>query len=685
MTAINDVTDFAINDGIAIVTLNAPPVNALTPAVMEGMWDAITQALDDDAVKAILLICAGRTFIAGADLKSLGKVEPKVDYFELQDKIESAGKPTIAAIHGTALGGGLETALTFHYRIAAPGTRMGLPEVSLGLLPGGGGTQRLPRIVGAEAALDLMLSGRQTEAREALAIGLIDRIATEGQLLGDALAYARELVSAGVKPKRVRDLDGKTSTDRNDPELFDRVRVAHAKQFKGLDAPAAILRCVQAAVQQDFEEGLQVERAEFQKLLHGPQSAALRHIFMAERAAQKIPGLPKDITSLTVDKVGIIGAGLMGSGIAMAFLNAGYAVTIIDTTQTALDRGVHTIRSTITSKAERGRISQEAAQAQLEALTPTLELAAVADADLVIEAVFENMAVKKELMARLGCIARPDAILATNTSFLNVDEIAAAASHPERVLGMHFFSPAHVMRLLEVVRGAQTSTVVLATAMQIARKLGKAAAVSGVCPGFIGNRMGAIRQKQADQMVLEGVLPWVIDRVVTDFGFPMGPFAMLDLAGLDLEWEGSAAPVTAALVAAGRKGQKTGTGYYDYDTDRQASPAPATLDIIARIAPAAPGSAKLSDQDILDRLLLPMINEGAKILEEGIAYRGSDIDLVWVTGYGWPPQTGGPMFHGDFLGLDQVAEGLSRLPGVTLSPLLKRLAGEKGSLAAYGQ
>ncbi|PJI89512.1 3-hydroxyacyl-CoA dehydrogenase [Sphingomonas koreensis] len=681
MTAINEGTSLTVEDGVAIVTLDFPPVNAMSPALMDGLYDALMAALSDDAAKAIVLICAGRTFIAGADLKSLGKVQPKVDFFALQDSIENSPKPTVAALHGTALGGGMETALTFHYRIAVPSARMGLPEVNLGLLPGGGGTQRLPRITGAEAALDLLISGRQVGAKEALTIGLIDRLAAEGALREDAIAFAKELVDAGEPPKRIRDCEAKVAADRKDANLFERFRTSHAKQLNGLDAPQAIVRCVEAAVAGPWEKGLAIERTEFQTLLAGPQSAALRHVFMAERAAQKIPGLRADLPLIPVTKVGIVGAGTMGSGIAMAFLAAGFAVTVVETQQAALDRGVAHITATLQSRVERGKLAADKAEAQIAALTPTLDLSALADADLVVEAIFENLAAKQALFGTLSAIVRPDTILATNTSFLDVDAIAAGAAGPERVLGMHFFSPANVMRLLEVVRAAKTSEAVLASVMALAKKLGKAAVVSGVCFGFIGNRMLAARQVHADAMVLAGVLPWNIDRILTGFGFPMGPFAMLDLAGLDIGWEGDTDSVKSRLVAAGRKGQKSGAGYYDYE-NKTPSPSQTALDVIAGLASVAPGSVTLSDREILDRLLLPMINEGAKILEEGIALRGSDIDLVWITGYGWPAQTGGPMFHADAIGLTRVVDGLRHM-GVEPAALLLKLASEGGSLAAY--
>jgi 3-hydroxyacyl-CoA dehydrogenase len=683
MTRINEGTDLTIADGIAVLTLNFPPANAMSPALMDGLYDGLTASLADNAVKAIVLICAGRTFIAGADLKSMGKSTPKVESFALQEEIENSSKPTIAAMHGTALDGGLETALTFHYRIAVPSAEMGLSEVHLGLLPGSGGTQRLPRIIGAEAALDLMITGRHISAGEALKTGLIDRLADEGNLRDDAIAYAQELLASGAKPQRVRDLEEKVAADRTGPDLFSRFRAVYAKKIDGLDAPQAIIRCVEAAVAGPWEKGLAVERAELQPLLNGPQSAALRYVFMAEGATQKIPGLDRDAATLPINKVGIIGAGTMGSGITMAFLAAGLRVTLVETSQDALDRGLGKIRETLFSRVSRGKLSQDKADAKLAALSGAVDLSALANSDLVIEAVFEEMDVKKELFAKLSSIVRADCILATNTSRLDVNEIASAATDPQRVLGLHFFSPAHVMRLLEVIRGSETSDTVLATAMLLGKKLQKIAVVSGVCPGFIGNRILGVRRLEAEAMMLEGVLPWEIDRVLTDFGFPMGPFAMADLAGLDLGWKGENDNVRSRLVTKGRRGQKTGAGFYDYDEKRNPSPSPVTLDIIADFASAAPGSKQLDDEAILNRLLLPMINEGAKILEEGIALRGSDIDMVWITGYGWPAHKGGPMFYADALGLEKIAGEMESLHGIAPAPLLKRLAGEGGKLSEF--
>ncbi|MBA3055664.1 MAG: 3-hydroxyacyl-CoA dehydrogenase [Sphingomonadales bacterium] len=683
MAAISEGTDLTIEDGVAVITLDYPPVNAMSPALMDGLYDALTAALADDGAKAIVLICAGRTFIAGADLKSMGKVKPKVDFFGLQEAVENSAKPTVAALHGTALGGGLETALTFHYRIATPSARMGLPEVTLGLLPGGGGTQRLPRITGAEAALELMLTGKQMTAKNALAIGLIDRIASgEDSLRADAIAFAKELAASGKAPQRIRDIEDKVAADRADPGLMDRLRAKWARKIAGLDAPQAIFRCVEAALKGPWEAGLAVERKEFQGVLNGPQSAALRHIFMAERAAQKIPGLAPDLQQLPVRKVGVVGAGTMGGGIAMVFLGAGLPVTLVETTQEALDRGIAGITKTLNQQVERGRLKPEQVAAQLSALAPTLDPGALADADLVVEAIFENMSVKKDLFARLGAIVRPDAILATNTSFLNVDEIAGAAPHPERVIGMHFFSPAHIMRLLEVVRGAKTADAVLATVLTLARKLGKAPAVSGVCHGFIANRILGARQAPANHLVSQGVAPAAIDAASVDFGFPMGPFQMLDLAGLDVAAEADTSGVIPRLVTAGRRGQKGGGGFYDYDEKRTPTPSPAALAIIAEVTGQRPGSKQLANDQIMTALLFPMVNEGARILEEGIALKASDIDLVTVLGFGFPAHKGGLMFWADAVGLGAIVAGLKAAGIADISPLLEKLAGEGGKFNA---
>lgn len=664
MTTINPVTDLTVDAGIAVLTIDSPPVNALSANVRAGILAGVKQAVADDAVKAIVLTCAGKTFIAGADITEFGKPPTGPSLPEVQAAIEDAPKPVIAAIHGTALGGGLEVALVCHYRVAARSAKCGLPEVNLGLLPGAGGTQRLPRIVGVEKALEMVTSGTHVPAPAAAEMGLVDLLTDDASLRADAIAFARQVVGEGRPLRKVRDLDDKITAVRGKPEIFAEFRRANARRFRGFDAPEYNIRCIEAAVELPFDEGLKRERAMFVELLNGTQSAAQRYYFFASRQVWQLPDIDADTPLLPVRQVGIIGAGTMGGGIAMNFLNAGYPVTIVETSQQALDRGVRTIRTNYENTAKKGRISATDIERRMALLTPTLEMEKLADADLVIEAVFENMDVKKDVFGRLDRIAKPGAILATNTSALDVDEIAAATSRPESVIGLHFFSPANVMKLLEVVRGAKTAKPVIRTSMELARKIGKIAALVGVCPGFVGNRMLAQRQREAQKLVLEGALPWDVDRALYEFGFPMGPFAMSDLAGLDLGWireKSSSSTLREILCEMDRRGQKTGAGYYDYDEKRNAKPSPVVEQVIRDFAAKQGRTSRVvSEQEILERCIYPMINEGAKILEEGKAIRASDIDVIWVNGYGWPVYRGGPMFYADTIGLDKVLETLRR-------------------------
>ncbi|MBO4122671.1 enoyl-CoA hydratase/isomerase family protein [Cupriavidus gilardii] len=664
MTTINPVTDLTVDAGIAVLTIDSPPVNALSANVRAGILAGVQQAVANDAVKAIVLICAGKTFIAGADITEFGKPPTGPSLPEVQAAIENAPKPVIAAIHGTALGGGLEVALVCHYRVAARSAKCGLPEVNLGLLPGAGGTQRLPRIVGVEKALEMVTSGTHVPAPAAAEMGLVDLLTDDASLRADAIAFARQVVAEGRPLRKVRDLDDKIAPARGRPEIFAEFRRANARRFRGFDAPEYNIRCIEAAVELPFDEGLKRERAMFVELLNGTQSAAQRYYFFASRQVWQLPDIGADTPLLPVKQVGIIGAGTMGGGIAMNFLNAGYPVTIVETSQQALDRGVRTIRTNYENTAKKGRITATDIERRMALLTPTLEMESLADADLVIEAVFETMDVKKDVFGRLDRIAKPGAILATNTSALDVDEIAAATSRPEAVIGLHFFSPANVMKLLEVVRGAKTAKPVIRTSMELARKIGKIAALVGVCPGFVGNRMLAQRQREAQKLVLEGALPWDVDRVLYDFGFPMGPFAMSDLAGLDLGWireKSSSSTLREILCEMDRRGQKTGAGYYDYDEKRNARPSPVVEQVIRDFAAKQGRTSRVvSEQEILERCIYPMINEGARILEEGKAIRASDIDVIWVNGYGWPVYRGGPMFYADTIGLDKVLETLRR-------------------------
>ena len=658
MTAINEVGDLTVEGEVAVLTLNSPPVNALSAPVRTAINDGIKQALANDAVNAIVLICEGRTFIAGADITEFGKAPSGPSLFDAQAMIENASKPVVAAIHGTALGGGLEVALTCHYRVAVPSAKCGLPEVNLGLLPGAGGTQRLPRIVGPEKALQMVTSGQHVGAKSCLEMGLVDELAEEGKLREGAIAFAKKVVAENRPLKKVRDLSDKVEAARGKPEIFTDFRKANARKFRGFLAPEYNIQCIEAAVNLPFDEGIKVEQKLFRELVTGVQSAAQRHVFFAERQVWKLPDVPADTPQIPVNTVGIIGAGTMGGGIAMNFLNAGIPVTIVETKQEALDRGLGVIRKNYENTAKKGRISEADVEKRMGLLKGTLNLEDLKDADLIIEAIFENMAVKKEVFAKLDKIAKQGAILATNTSALNIDEIATAVSRPEAVIGLHFFSPANVMRLLEVVRADKTSKPVIATSMAIAKKIGKIAALVGVCPGFVGNRILAQRQREAQKLIMEGAMPWDVDRVLYDFGLPMGPFAMSDLAGLDIGWSKETSKgetIRDRLCEMDRRGQKTGAGYYDYDENRKAIPSKITEELILEFA-AKKGinRRKISDEEILERCVYPMINEGAKILEEGKAIRASDIDIVWINGYGWPVYRGGPMFYGDTVGLDKV-------------------------------
>jgi len=655
---------------VLVILVNNPPVNALSWHVRQGLKDGIEEALADEAIKSVVLRCAGQTFIAGADITEFGKPPQGPDFNEVLNTIELAGKPVIAAIHGTALGGGLETALVCHYRIAVPSAMLGVPEVKLGLLPGAGGTQRLPRIVGVEVAATMVSSGDPLPASKAKELGLVDALAGEATLADDAIAFAREMIAQGPRPTRDRPIKG-------DIAVIEQLKAANARKWKGFDAPYANLACVEAATRLPFEEGMVFERAEFMKLMMGSQSAAQRHMFFAERQAAKIDGLPKDVQLRDIKKVGVIGAGTMGGGISMNFLQAGIPVTIVEMAKDALDRGVGVIRKNYEASAAKGRFSADKVEKMMGLLTPTLSMEDLADCDLVIEAVYESMDVKKDVFGKLDKIVKQGAILASNTSYLDVNGIAASTSRPADVLGMHFFSPANVMKLLEVVRGDQTALDALSTVMALSKKIKKVAVVAGVCHGFIGNRMLSERQGPANQLLLEGATPAQIDKVHTDFGMPMGPFQMADLAGLDIGWHRDPSRIETirdALCAAGRLGQKNGKGFYDYDEKRNGTPSAEALAIIEEFrATSNLPKREISDQEIIERTLYPMVNEGYKILEEGKAQRASDIDVVWIYGYGWPIYRGGPMFWGDLEGAGKIVAALEK-HGVKVADSLKAKA-----------
>ena len=663
MVALTSMVDYNVEEGVAVLTLNNPPVNALSQGVRQGLKDGVEKALADDSAEAILVFCEGRTFIAGADISefSSGPMEP--NFHAVLSTMDASPKPIVAAIHGTALGGGLETALCCNYRVAVGSAKFGLPEVNLGLLPGAGGTQRLPRVVGVEKTLAMVTSGVPIGAAEAHQLGLVDQL-VEGDLRAEALAFAKDKAAQGGSHPRVRDNDDKLQSAKDNPEIFAATRKMLARKTRGFLAPEYNIRCIEAAVNQPFDEGLKTEGKLFAELMSGPQSQAQQYFFFSERQAGKVPGLAEDAKELPIAKVGVIGGGLMGGGISMNFANVGVPVTIVETSQEALDRGLGTIRKNYENTARKGRLTEEAVEQRCGLIQGTLDMADLADCDLIIEAVFENMAVKKDIFTRLDAIAKQGAILASNTSALDLNEIASVTSRPESVIGLHFFSPANVMKLLEVVRGEKTSDDVIKTSMALAKRIRKVAVLVGVCPGFVGNRILFPRQIEASKLALEGAPIEQVDKVLFDFGFPMGAFQMGDLAGLDLGWDkdnSNPMDVKDRLCELGRRGQKTAAGYYDYDEKRMPTPAPVTAELFAEVA-AAQGVTQgdISDEEILDRCLLPMINEGAKILEEGIAVRASDIDVTYVYGYGWPVYRGGPMFWGALEGEGKSVAALER-------------------------
>ena len=686
MATINDVTNLDINENIAILTLNSPPVNALSANVREGLDIGIKAAIANNNIEAIVLICDGRTFIAGADISEFGKEPKGPSLFEVQEELENSPKPIIAAIHGTALGGGLEVALTCHYRIAVPSAKCGLPEVSLGLLPGAGGTQRLPRLVGVEQALKMVTSGTHLSADKCLKSGLIDKMASENQLLEDSTSFAKEIIANNRPLKKVRDMDEKVIAARGNDQLFSDFRKSIARKTRGFLAPEYNIQCIEAAVNKSFEEGIKVERDLFLKLVTGNQSAAQRYFFFSQRQVAKIPDIPRETEKLKINEVGIIGAGTMGGGIAMNFANANIPVTIVEQNQERLDKGIGIIRKNYENTASKGRISIEDVEKRMSLINGDVSINSLSEKDLIIEAVFENMDLKKEIFSKLNTVAKNGAILATNTSGLDINEIASTTDRPENVIGLHFFSPANVMKLLEVVRGEKTSNEVIATSMAMAKSIGKIAALVGVCPGFVGNRILAQRQREANKLILEGALPWDIDDALFDFGFPMGPFAMSDLAGLDIGWNKETSrgeTIREKLCENDRFGQKSGKGFYIYDENRNKSSDPEVEELIINFAQEQQIKRRsINKEEIIERCLYPMINEGFKILEEGMAIRASDIDIIWINGYGWPVYEGGPMFYGNLIGFEKILEWLKKMEeeygtDFTPSPYLEKVVKEK--------
>lgn len=670
--------------GIAVLVVNNPPVNALGIAVRQGLRDGMRE-IAAGRYSATVIACVGRTFVSGADIREFELPMEGVSLAEINALFEKSERPVIAAIHGVALGGGLEIALGCHFRIATKDAKFGQPEVKLGLIPGGGGTQRLPRAIGPVRAVELIVSGEAIGASEALNLELIHEL-FEGDPVQAGVAFARKVLSERRPFRPLRDDDSKLAPVRADRTIFTEAAAKAVKRNRGLEAPLACAEAVGWCLDVPFDEAIGREWDLFLKLKDGDQSKALRHVFFAERNINKIPGVAPDTSPRKVNTVAILGAGTMGAGIAMAFSAAGMPVTLIDVAKDALDRGLGTIRKNYEAAAARGGLSAEAAAKQMASISGMVGLENVADADLVIEAVFETMQIKKDVFAALDGLAKPGAILATNTSFLDVNSIASMTKRPQDVVGMHFFSPANVMKLCEIVRGEKTASDVLATAAGVARRIGKVPVVVGVCHGFVGNRMLIARLRQSSKMLLDGALPQQIDAVASKFGM-MGPCAMLDLAGLDIGWRsrkdsGEKSPIEDSLCEAGRFGQKTGAGFYRYEPGSRAPiPDPDVEALIVETSRRLNIARRaISDQEIHERLIYPMINEGARILEEGIASRPGDIDLVWLYGFGWPAQTGGPMFLADQIGLAIVAERLSYMAALNKdeslrpSPLLERLA-----------
>ena len=691
----SDVVTNSIRDGVAVITLDSPPVNGLGFAVRNGLHAALESALSDDAVRALVVTGGGKMFCGGADIREFGQAPPPGTPHlpTLIDAIEASTKPVVAAIHGFALGGGLELALGCHLRVAATGTRVALPEVTLGIVPGAGGTQRLPRLIGVPAALDVIVTGKMVPAADAQALGILDAV-VDGDVVEAAVREARRMLEEQVPIRRMSALDDRVAESRDAPEIFAEFRKNMARRARGFEAPFACVECVEAAANLPFSAGLAKERETFTKLLASDQSKAQRHAFFAERQVSKIADVPKDTPLLPTKTAAVIGCGTMGGGIAMNFANAGIPVKVFEVSQDALDKGMGLITKNYAATVTKGRLSQAQMDTRLGLISTTVSYDDLADADIVIEAVFEDMDLKKEVFAQLDTACKPDAILATNTSTLDVDEIASATRRPDKVIGTHFFSPANVMKLMENVRGAESSPQTIATIMKLSKRIGKIGVLVGICDGFVGNRMLYAYRRQADFLLEEGALPHQIDKVIYDFGMPMGPYAMGDLAGLDVGWrirqrQAATRPahlrysaVADRVCELGRFGQKTGAGWFRYESgSRTPIPDPVVNELVLQVS-AENGFARreVGDQEILERCMYPLVNEGAKILEEGLAQRASDIDVVWMYGYGFPRYRGGPMFWADLVGIKTIYEAMSRLHDahgdywLEPAPLLKRLA-----------
>jgi 3-hydroxyacyl-CoA dehydrogenase len=694
------------HDGeIAVITVNNPPVNALSPGVPEGIAAAVEQIRNDDSIKGGILIGGGRTFIAGADIKEFGKItsgqrKRDLNFLEVIKAVEDCPKPMVAAIHGTAFGGGLETAMGFHYRVAVPSAQVGQPEVKLGIIPGAAGTQRLPRLAGVAKGTQMCADGNPIGAKEALEFGIVDRI-VEGDLLQGAVAFLREKIASGEKPPKTRERNDKLGDEATNAAIFEAARAQAKKTARGMMAPLAAIDAVEGATKLPFEEGVAREAELFKQCLFSDQSKAMIHVFFGEREVAKIPDVPKDTKVIEIKKAAIIGAGTMGGGIAMNYANAGIPVIVREVTQEALDRGMATIRKNYENSVKKGRFTQEAMDERISLIKPQLGYDGFEEADIITEAVFEGMELKKQVFGELDKIAKPGAILASNTSTLSIDEIASATSRPEFVIGHHYFSPANVMRLLEIVRGEATSREVIATSMALSKRLKKVGVLVGNCYGFVGNRMLHQYGREAQFLVEEGAAPQDVDGALYKFGMAMGPLAVGDLAGLDVGWRirkehahlqkpGVRYPKVAdRLCEMGRYGQKTGAGWYKYDENRNRIPDPEVDALIEQVAgEQGIKRRKIAEEEIIERTQYALINEGAKILEEGIALRAVDIDIIYINGYGYPAWRGGPMRYADTVGLKKVYERVSQFHEEhgelwQPAPLLKRLAEEGKTFADF--
>jgi 3-hydroxyacyl-CoA dehydrogenase len=692
------LVSYSRRDNIGLITVDNPPVHALSTAVRQGLLDALAQAIADPGAEAIVLATASRTFISGADIKEFGKPAAPPFLFDVINRYEASPKPIVAAIHGAALGGGFEITLGCHYRVAAPKARVGTPEIRLGLIPGAGATQRLPRLVGVETTVNMVVTGEPIAVEKAKELGIVDAI-LPGDLTAGAIEFAKSIVGRGL-PK-VTERDEKLAAVRGKPEVFEKLRQGLGNRYRGQTAPLRGIESVENAVNMPFADGLKREVEIFKELLATPQSKGSIRSFFAEREVNKIPDVPADTPVREIKRAAIIGAGTMGGGIAMCFANAGIPVTVVETGAEALERGLGVVKKNYAGTVAKGRLSQDAMDKRMGLIHGALDIDAVHDADIVIEAVFEEMEIKKQVFAKLDQLCKPGAILATNTSMLDIDEIARSTKRPADVIGTHFFSPANVMRLLEVVRGKETAKDVIATVMKLARPLGKVAVLVGVCDGFVGNRMLARYIMQAELMLEEGALPQQIDKAIFDFGLPMGPFAMHDMAGVDVSYRirRRQAPSRARnmrvsnilnlIAEQGRHGQKTGAGFYKYEAGaRTPVPDPAIETLILEESKrlGIPRRA-ISDDEILKRCIYALVNEGAKILEEGMALRPGDIDIIYIYGYGFPAWRGGPMCHADLVGLKSVYDDICRFAekdpeAWSPAPLLKRLVDDGKNFAS---